>query len=521
MNKAQGKVYLIGAGPGDPGLLTVRGSEILETADVVVYDREVNPTLLRYANPAAELVNLNRPGAKQEIDLLLTKLARAGKTVAQLISSDPLASATGVLIVEALQTNGVAFEIVPGVTKAAAVAAYAGMPVSHDDFAGGYLIMETQASPLELAYQTDMDWRGIAEANSTLVFQIGVKFVADLATQLMLGRKPPSTPAAVIHGGTTWQQKVVVGTLETIGYDVRDAGFKGAVTVVIGETVKLRERLRWFDVAANRPLLGKRIVVTRAREQASGLVARLTGLGADAIEFAAFKIVPPADLAPLDAAIAQLHTYDWVIFTSVNGPEFFMQRLHAAHKDARAFANAKICAIGPATAATLKQYNLQADLIPSKFVAESILESFAASGGVAGIRFLLARADVARENLADGLAAMGGIVNEVTAYRQVLADEAGPTAISASQMLKLLEAGDIDAVLFTSSNTVRNFAKRLATVTDTPLKEMLGQTVVACIGPITSAAGRDEYGLDVTLEAPEFTIERLVESLVEFFNKKG
>lgn len=520
MEKAKGKVYLVGAGPGDPGLLTLRGREILEAADVVVYNKEVNPALLRYTNPTAELVNLNRPGANQDIDLLLTKLARAGKTVAQLISSDPLASATGVLIAEALQTNDVPFEIVPGVTKAAVVAAYAGVPVSHEDFAGGYLVMETQANPLELAYQTDMDWRGIAEANPTLLFQIGVQFVADLATQLMLGRKPPSTPAAVIQGGTTWQQKVVVGTLKTIGYEVQSAGFKGAVTVVIGETVKLRERLRWFDIAANRPLLGKRIVVTRAREQASGLVARLTGLGADAIEFAAFKIVPPLDLAPLDAAIAQLHTYDWVIFTSVNGPEFFMQRLHAAHKDARAFANAKICAIGPATAAALKKYNLQADLIPSKFVAESILESFATSSGVAGTRFLLARADVARENLADGLTAMGGLVNEVTAYRQVLADENGPTATSASQMLNLLQAGQLDAVLFTSSNTVRNFAKRLATVTDTPLNQLLGKTVVACIGPITSAAARDEYNLDVTLEAPEFTIDRLVESLVEFFTRE-
>jgi uroporphyrinogen III methyltransferase/synthase len=245
----------------------------------------------------------------------------------------------------------------------------------------------------------------------------------------------------------------------------------------------------------------------------------LTELGADALEFAAFKIVAPADFAPIDAAIAELETYDWVIFTSVNGPEFFMQRLHLAGKDARAFAKAKICAIGPATAAALAKYNLKADLIPAKFVAESILESFQASGTINGQRFLLARADVARENLATGLTAMGAIVHEVVAYRQIIADEneVGPTGTSPAEMVQLLEAGQIDAVLFTSSNTVRNFAKRLATVATKPLKEYLRNTVIASIGPITSAAARDEYDLEVTLEAPEFTIEGLVEALVYYF----
>ena len=423
MSKQQGKILLIGTGPGDPGLLTVRGREVLERADVIVYDYQVNPALLRYAKSTAEFVTASGPDA----NLLMIKQARAGKTVAHLVNDDPFAFNDGVRAANALQTAGVAFEIVPGVIEAVAATAYAGFPLIYADSASSFSFVKL---PLNAASDARTVWQNLAKSGGTLAIT-GTAAQLARSAEWLLADKSFTTPVAIIFEGTTWQQTVVTGILNDV-----------------------------------RPMLEE--------------------VEPDEAALMAFKIAPPVDFGPMDAAIAELETYAWVIFTSVNGPEFFMQRLHAAHKDARAFAHARICAIGPATAATLEKYNLQADLIPAKFVAESILESFAKAGGVAGVK--------------------------------VLTDEGGPTGTSAAEMRELLEAGEIDVVMFTSSNTVRNFAKRLATVTTKPLNELLEGTVVACIGPITTAAARDEYNLDVTLEASEFTIDRLVETLVKYFD---
>jgi uroporphyrinogen III methyltransferase/synthase len=512
-SKATAKIYLIGVGPGDPGLLTVRGREIIEKADVLLYSKEVNSAFLRYAKADATLLLDDHNFS------LATMLEQAKQSQQQVAWLQPdlfdfeLAG---------LLASKLPFEIVPGVPSLTAIPVYAGMPISYPASKFFSPKIEQKENFPEVLGSANQ-W-ALAVDGQNILCQLPITQLETYVAQLLHHGNPPETLISVVKDGTTWQQQVISGTLADIEVKVEQANLKGLALVLVGELVRQREQWRWFDLAQNKPLLGKRVVVTRARVQASTLLTKLTELGADALEFAAFKIVAPADLAPLDAAIAELETYDWVIFTSVNGPEFFMQRLDLAGKDARAFAKAKICAIGPATAAALARYNLKADLIPAKFVAESILESFQAARTIAGQRFLLARADVARENLAVGLTAMGAIVHEVVAYRQIIADEAdevGSTGTSPAEMAQLLEAGQIDAVLFTSSNTVRNFAKRLATVTTKPLKEYLHNTVVACIGPITTAAARDEYDLEVTLEAAEFTIDRLVETLVYYFGSRA
>lgn len=519
---ATGKVYLVGAGPGDPGLITVRGRELLQAADVVVYDYLANPALLRYAKPEAEFIYVGKQAGQhsmkqEDINALLVRLGREGQLVVRLKGGDPFVFGRGGEEAEALLEAGLSFEIVPGISSVVAVPAYAGIPVTHRNFVSSFTVITGHENANRSPYESRLDWEALAGSSGTLIFLMGVRHLEELSARLIEVGKSPNTPAAVVQWGTTWQQKVVSGTLANIAAEAHQAGIEPPAVTIVGEVAGLRDRLRWFDLPQARPLLGKRIVVTRARAQASSLLTKLSELGADALEFAAFKIVPPADLTPMDAAIAQLDSYDWVVFTSANGPDFFMQRLKAAGKDARAFAKARICAIGPATAQALERFNLKPDLVPEKYVAESILESFANMGNVVGSRFLLARADVAREALAVGLREMGGVVTEVTAYRQVIADEEGPTSTSPATLLKLLEGGQLDAVLFTSSNTVRNFASRLATVTAKPLRELLANTLVACIGPITTAAARDEYELDVQLEAPEYTIERLVQTLVDYF----
>lgn len=512
--KANGKVYFIGAGPGDPGLLTVRGREILERADVIIYDYSTK-ALLRYANPSAEFFLVENKKIN-ELAQLLIEQAREDKTLAYLVADDALISyktgyplnnvVTSALILEEAKSS---FEFVPGVVNPLAGIAYAGFPVSDTTSEHNFVV-------ISLPQKGDFDWQALTKLAATLIFVGDSSYFWGARNELTKAGKAETTPVCLIENPTSWNQKVKIGTLA----EFINTGHQKAV-LVVGDVVNLRQKLRWFDLPENRPLLGKRIVVTRAQAQAGTLAAKLTALGADAIEFATLRIAPPLDYALIDAAIAQLDSFDWVVFTSANGPEYFMARLKEANKDARAFGRAKICAIGPATAATLERYNLKADLIPEKYVAESILESFNRLGEIAGQRFLLARADVAREALADGLQMLGGDVTEIKIYRQVMpSDNEGPTNTSASEMVEMLEAHEIDAVLFTSSNTVRNFAKRLATLSDKPLPELLANTVVACIGPITSAAARDEFNLAVNIEASEFTIDGLIDALIDYFGKK-
>jgi uroporphyrinogen III methyltransferase/synthase len=508
-----GKVYIIGAGPGDPGLITVRGREALRQAEAIFYEALVNPVLLREARAEAEIYRLADSAA--EISSHLVQLAQAGKIAALLVNGDPLVVGQGGEVVAALQADGVPFEIVPGISSAIAAPAYAGIPVTFLDLARSFTVIGDYNNPSQTLSEGNLDWNTLAASEGTLVFLVLAGQLTELSNRLIEAGKSSATPVALISRGTTWQQQTITGTLAAIAEVAPPAKNNEPSVVVVGEVVALREKLRWWDRPETRPLLGKRVVVTRAREQASSFSNKLIDLGADAIEFPTIQIIEPESYAPMDEAITRLGNYDWIVFTSVNGVDHFFRRMKLAGKDARAFGQAKVCAIGPATAAALEDFNIKADFVPTKYVAESILEEL---GEVRGKRILLARADVAREALLTGLIEQGAEVEQVTAYRQVIARELNnsPTEIKAADLVKLLEADEIDLVTFTSSNTVKNFATRLKSASPKPVTELLEKTRVACIGPITAGTAR-ELGLRVDLEATEFTIDKLIETMITSF----
>jgi len=500
-------VYLIGAGPGDPGLITVRGRERLAEADLVVYDRLIGAELLRIARPGAERVYAGKQPdhhtlSQDEINDLLVNRARQGYKVARLKGGDPFVFGRGGEEAQALAAAGIPFEVVPGITSAIAAPAYAGIPVTHRDAAASFAVVtghrrEDGDGADEAAL--GLNWRALA-AIDTLIFLMGMGTLPVICDALLQAGRPPETPAAAIRWGTTPRQEVVEGTLTDLAGRVREAGLRPPAVTVVGEVVALRHRLRWFD---RRPLFGKRVLVTRARAQASALSRRLRSLGAEPVEFPTIRIVPPEDWGPLDQAVAELAAYDWVIFTSVNGVDFFWQRLERAERDARALAGVRLAAIGPATAGALKHHGLQADLVPPRYVAEAILDEI---GPVAGQRILLPRADIARPALVDGLQAAGAHTDEVAAYRTVLG-----SAEDAASIKESLIEGEIDLITFTSSSTVRNFIAILDGAPALP-----EQTTVACIGPITAKTAH-RFDLPVQIVASEHTIEGLIEALVEHF----
>ncbi|MBN1262445.1 MAG: uroporphyrinogen-III C-methyltransferase [Anaerolineae bacterium] len=508
--KKTGIVYLIGAGPGDPGLITVRGRECLVQADVVVYDHLVGSELLDVIRSDAERIYAGKlPDhhtlTQEEINAVLVEKAQAGLKVARLKGGDPFVFGRGGEEALALVEAGLPFEVVPGVTSAIAVPAYAGIPVTHRGVAASFAVITGhRRAEFENAEDGDalgLDWEGLAGID-TLVFLMGLGALSLIAAQLLKAGRSPETPVASIRWGTTPDQEVVTGTLVDIAERVKAAGLRPPAITVVGEVAALREKLCWFDA---RPLFGRRVLVTRASAQASRLSAQLRQVGANPVEFPTISINPPEDWGQLDAAIERLSTYDWVIFTSANGVRFFWERLEQAGKDARAFAGVRLAVIGPATAEALKQHGLQADLMPEKFVAEAILEAF---GQVKGQHILLPRADIARETLAEGLVEAGAQVDEIDAYHT------GPGETDkAEEIRRMVAAGDIDVITFTSSSTVRNFVAALA-----PLPDLPESLTVACIGPITADTAR-EVGLPVHVVAEDYTIDGLVESLVHHFAK--
>lgn len=505
LNASKGKVYIIGAGPGDPGLLTVKGLEIIRRADAVVYDTLVNPLFLKETRPDIEIINAGRPATsytmqQDGINGLLIELAQAGKVVARLKGGDAFVFGQGEEEAEALQAAGIAYEIVPGVTSAFAAPAYAGIPVSHSHMAANFSVVDASST-------TPLDWQSLVRIAGTLIFLNAQSQLEQIVVELVSNGKSPSTPVAIVRWGTTWQQTTVTGTLRDIQSKAEE--LTSPLTVVVGEVVSLRPTLQWFDLPSVTPLLGKRVVVTRAGEQAANFVKRLTELGALAIEFPVIKITDPDSYAPMDNEIGRMEQYDWIVFTSVNGVDFFWRRLQKAGKDARSFANLRIAAIGPATADAVRVHGLEPDFVPSRFVAEAILEEI---GAVAGQKFLLPRAAIARENLIEGLEKADAHVVQVSAYNTIVGGDNRPGHTDAAKLVQMLEAGEIDVVTFTSSSTVRNFAARLASVSQTPLTELLKNTTVACIGPITANTAR-ELSLQVGLEASEFTIEGLIKAI--------
>ncbi|MBS3755515.1 MAG: uroporphyrinogen-III C-methyltransferase [Desulfobacterales bacterium] len=499
-----GIVYLIGAGPGDPGLVTQKGIACIAAADTVVYDYLASPELLKYARDDAELIYVGKKGgdhtlSQDGINALLVEKAAAGNAVARLKGGDPFIFGRGGEEIEELIAAGLDFEVVPGVTSAVAAPAYAGIPLTHRQFASCVTFITGHEDPTKT--DSMINWDALAATGGTLVFLMGVKNLPNITRRLVEAGMSKDTPAALVRWGTTPDQQSVSGTLETIYDNVQAAGLKPPCIIVIGEVVRLREKMQWFE---KRPLFGKRIVVTRARKQASDLVQKLSGLGAACLEVPAIEIVPPEDLGPLDAAVEAVSGYDWLVFTSVNGVDVFFDRLRAAGKDTRALGRIRTAAIGPATAQRMADNGLNADIVPDSYRAESVVSAFE-NQDVAGKKILLPRAEGARPVLPVELTNMGARVDEVISYRAVQGTG------GADQLVERLRAGEIDMVTFTSSSTVRNF---MALLDESGAGEMLSGVTIAAIGPITAETAA-EMGVQADIVADAYTIDGLVEAIVK------
>ena len=504
---ARGFVSLIGAGPGDPGLLTLHGMEALTAADVVVYDYLANPVLLAHARPEAERLYVGKKAgnhtlSQDEINALLVERGLAGQRVVRLKGGDPFVFGRGGEEALALAKAGVLFEVVPGVTSAVAAPAYAGIPVTHRGLASSFAVITGHEDPTK--EETALDWSRLATGVDTLVFLMGVGNLPQIVEQLIAHGRPPDTPAVLVRWGTLPGQQTVSGTLANIAERVRVAGLRPPAVTIVGPVAGLRDHLHWFE---DRPLFGQRVLVTRTRQQASALSTRLRSLGAEAIELPTIRVAPPDDWAPLDSAITGLSNYDWIVFTSVNGVDHFWARLSAAGLDARALHGLRLAAIGPATAAELQAYGLRADYVPGEYVAEAVASGL---GEVRGLRVLLPRADIARPALADLLREGGAKVVEVDAYR-TLQPETDP-----DELRDLLAR--VTVATFTSSSTVRNLAAMAASA-GLDLLQALQHATVACIGPITAETAR-ELGLVVNVVAEEYTIQGLVAALSSYCAKR-
>lgn len=507
MNK--GKVYIIGAGPGDAKLITVKGLEALQRADIVIYDRLANPALLAQRKAGAQLIYVGKlPDShtmrQEEINQLLVNQAREGNLVARLKGGDPLVFGRGGEEAEALKEAGISYEIIPGITSAVAVPAYAGIPVTHRGLTSTFTVITGHEQPGKEV--SGIDWTRLAGDPGTLVFLMGVENLPLIAEKLKGQGKPLETPVAVIRWGTRPEQEVVQGTLGDIVQKVKAAGLTSPAVIIMGEVVKLRDKLQWYE---DLPFFGKRIVVTRAREQASSLSERLEDLGGEVLEYPAIIIKPPEDFGPLDGAIQEIESFTWIFFTSVNGVTAFFNRLRELGKDIRDLHRAKLCAIGPATRQALEERGLLVEYMPEEYRAEALgwgLQERLQTGEKA----LLPRADLARPWLAEFLRGRGLLATEVIAYRTV-SDNSDPS------LLAKLEKGEINVITFTSSSTVHNF---MALFREEEREKFLPGVTIACIGPITAETARS-YGLHVDIVAREYTISGLVQALQEFYQQGG
>jgi uroporphyrinogen III methyltransferase / synthase len=505
---ARGRIYLVGSGPGDPGLFTVKGVERLKEADAVVYDRLAPQSLLRHANPEAELIYVGkRPGnpsmPQEEINALLVELGRAGKTAVRLKGGDPYVFGRGGEEALALMEAGIPFEVIPGITSGIAGPAYAGIPVTHRGVSASVAFVTGHEDPAK--DHPAVDWNSIANGADTLVLYMGVGRLLEISQALISAGRRPDTPVAVIRWGTVPEQRTVTGTLEDIPDKVAEANLKPPAVTVVGSVVALREAgLDWYE---RRPLFGRRVVVTRARAQAGELAAELERLGAEALEFPTIEIRPPEDLGRLDAAIRDLDSFSWLIFTSVNGVEAFVRRLAHHGLDLRAVPRrARVAAIGPATAQRIRQVGLRVDVVPKEFRAEALIEEVTGES-LAGKKILIPRARAAREILPEKLREAGAEVVVAGTYESV------PSSEGKDALAKKLRAGEVDCVTFTASSTIENIIRAFG---EEAAARLLAGTRVACIGPITADTAR-KHGIQVDVEAREYTIPGLIEAVVDHF----
>ncbi|MCX7923577.1 MAG: uroporphyrinogen-III C-methyltransferase [Clostridia bacterium] len=496
------KVYIIGVGPGDYKLMTLKAVECIAKADVIVYDRLIGGKILSFARKDAELVYVGKlpdcHAVPQEgINAILVEKALSGKTVARVKGGDPFVFGRGGEEAESLYEKGIEFEIVPGVTSSVAVPAYAGIPVTHRDFCSSLHIITGHERPDK--EESLIDYENLAKLNGTLVFLMGVKNLPVISSRLIRCGKGGQTPAAVIEKGTTGQQRVVTGILSNIADKSKEAGVKSPAITVVGDVVSLREKLAWFPRG---PLAGKRVVVTRSREQASRLVERIEELGGEAIEFPTIKVEKPSDLAHFERVLNNLGQYKWVAFTSVNGVKQFFEIMKEKRIDIRGLWGAKLCAVGKATEEELGNLGLTVDYTPDKFTTKELLKGLL-ERVKPGEKVLLARADIANVELSQGLKAAGVDVEDLIAYRTVV------DTADKDDVMELLDESRLDFITFTSSSTVSNF---VSIVGKENLHKLTGAKSV-CIGPVTAKTAA-EFGINVTAVADIHTIDGLVDKLV-------
>ena len=504
-------VSLIGAGPGDPGLITARGLDLLRQADVVIHDHLVSPTLLKEARRSAELIDVGtaapQPMAQEAISILIAEKAREGKFVARLKWGDPFVFDRGGEEALFLHEQGISFEVIPGIPAGTAVPAYAGVPVTYPG--GGDTITLVRGYEGESRTAPDIDWASLARLDGTVVCYAGTQQLLDIADALLGNGWVPDEPIVVIYNGTLPSQDTVTTTIGELRQRLQASPpRRDAAILVVGRVVGFRDHLRWFDV---RPLFGRRVLITRPREQARDLVERLQALGADTIEAPMIRITPPDDPTPLLQAAEDPSRFDWIIFTSANSVEGFMTALLSHHRDVRALKGPRLCTVGPGTAERLRRYSVVADVLPDEYRAESVRAAIEAQGSLTGARVLLPRSDIGREVIADQLRSAGAVVTDVIAYRTVLDElqrEGDPDVYG------MMLQGRIDIVTFTSASAVRNFVRVYGA---DQVADLLKNTIVAVIGPVTAEAAR-QSGIAVTVQPESYTMAGLVDAIAAHFS---
>jgi uroporphyrinogen III methyltransferase/synthase len=498
-----GKVYLVGAGPGDLGLVTLRAKECIETADVIVYDHLANPDVLRWARDDAEIIYAGKqPGesrTQKDINSLLLDKAREGKQVVRLKGGDPFVFGRGAEEAQEIAHAGIPFEIVSGITSAIAGPAYAGIPMTHRAHNSHVTLFTGHEDPTKT--ETAIDYAALAKLGGTQVMLMGMERLGAVTSQMLKHGARSDLPVALVRWATTGRQETLTGTLSNIAQKAVANGFEAPAVAVFGDVVSLRDHLNWYE---KRPLLGKRIVVTRTRKQASVLNNKLRVLGAHVIELPTIRIEPPTNLREFAELVQDAHTYDWIVFTSANGVEAFFDIFFKLYDDVREIGGVRLAAIGPGTAQRVKDFHLHIDLQPEEFIAEAVVREFKKQGSIENVRLLVVRAEKARDVLPKELSAAGAIVDEAFAYRTV------PETRDTSGAQRQLAQGGADLITFTSSSTVENFF-----ALGLPWPKGMH---IASIGPITSRTVRDQ-GHNVDVEARRHDIDGLVQAIRELFEK--
>lgn len=508
MNKdhKKSKVVLIGAGPGDPDLITVKGIKYLQKANVVIRDYLASEKLLNYCKPETEIIYVGKKAGhhslkQEEINQLLIEKAKSARLVVRLKGGDPFVFGRGGEEVLALHKAEIDFEVIPGVTAGTAALCYAGIPSTHRGEATSVSFITGHEDPTK--EESELDWKAIATIHGTLVFYMGVRNLPNIVDNLLINGKSPETPVALIRWGTLPEQQTLIGSLQNIVKKTEEASFQPPALIVVGDVVKYQEKMNWFE---QRPLFRKAIVVTRARAQASDLEQQLQNLGANVLQFPTIRIEEPKSWQPLDQAVRKLNNYDWIVFTSVNGVDKFFKRLLKQGFDARKFQETKVASIGPATTERLKTFGIIADLVPPKYIAESLLEGIKTQDKIKNKKFLLPRAEEARSVLQEELLKAGAEVDEIVAYRTVLETE------QKEKIVEKIKIGRIDLITFTSSSTVKNFVSLIGKENLNKLKK----TEIACIGPITKQTA-ESYGLECKIMPEDYTIPSLVGEIENYY----